>query len=239
MARRTRQRRKKLPEPKPVPPKKTPGAKKSPPNTSGDPKGYNAKLFPNHRSVRRALRRLGYKVNLANVKTPSGIVRRFQKGYNICSIKRHPAWGLLKIDGVAGVHTLNALEIALNFSLKHAAKQGTVAHKFWQDLCRKLRPKKKRKRGPVGKGRHFVELIGGGIGRLRRPGIDFRVRVQELARKGSLLFAKVTIPSQAAHPGDKTPRWYPAIARPGHSPGHSPRPMRPAPGPRPLPAPGQ
>ena len=233
MARRARP--KKLPAPKATPPKKAPDVKNTPPNTSRDPKGYNTKLFPNHRSVRRALRRLGYKVNLANVKTPSGIVRRFQKGYNICSIKRHPAWGVLKIDGVAGMHTLNALEIALNFSLKHAAKQGTVAHKFWQDLCRKFRPNKKPKRGPVGKGRHFVELIGGGIGRLRRPGIDFRVRVHELARKGSLLFAKVTIPSQDAHSGDKTPRWYPAIARPVRHP----RPKRSVPGSRPSSAPGQ
>ena len=191
-----------------------PASKNPPPNTSGNSKGYNTKLFPNHRSVRRALRSLGYKVNLANTKTPSGVIRRFQKDYNICSIKRHPAWGVLKIDSIAGFHTLNAIEIALNFALKHAAKQGTVAHEFWQQLCRKLRPKKKPKPGPVGKGRHFVELIGEGIGRLRRPGIDFRVRVLELARKGSLLFAKVTIPSQVTHPGDKTPRWFPAIARP-------------------------
>lgn len=226
MARRARSS-KKSPTPKPA-------AKGSPPNTSGDPKGYNTKLFPNHRSVRRALRRLGYRVNLANAKAPSGIVRRFQKGYNICSIKRHPAWGILKIDGVPGVHTLNALEIALNFSLKHSAKKGTTSHEFWQNLCQKLRPKKKPKRGPVGKGRHFVELLGEGIGRLKRPGVDFRVRVHELARKGSLLFAKVTIPSQAAHRGDKTLRWYPAIARPARR-GRSKRPM---PGPRPM-QPGQ
>ncbi len=233
MARRARP--KKLPAPKPAP-KPAPASKNPPPNTSGNPKGYNTKLFPNHRSVRRALRRLGYKVGLSNVKAPTGVIRRFQKDYNICSIKRHPAWGVLKIDSIAGIHTLNALEIALNFALKHAAKQGTVAHEFWQELCRKLRPKKKKpKPGPVGKGRHFVELIGEGIGRLKRPGIDFRVRVLELARKGSLLFAKVTIPSQVAHPGDKTPRWFPAIARPKR-----PRPMRrPMPGPRPPMRPGQ
>lgn len=225
MARRARP--KKLPAPAPKPAPQVPASKKPPPNTSGDPKSYNTKLFPNHRSVRRALRRLGYKVGLANAKPPSGVTRKFQKDYNICSIKRHPAWGILKIDSIAGIHTLNALEIALSFSLKHAAKQGTVAHEFWQKLCRKLRPKKKPKPGPVGKGRHFVELIGEGIGRLRRPGIDFRVRVHELARKGSLLFAKVTIPSQVAHPGDKTPRWYPAVTRPRHHRRPGSAPMRP------------
>jgi len=190
-----------------------PSAKNPPPNTSGDPHGYNAKLFRNHRSVRRALLRLGYKVNLANVKAPAGIIRRFQKDYNICSIKRHPAWGVLKIDSVPGAHTLNALEIALSFALKNSAKQGVTSNDFWQKLCRKLRPKKAQKPGPVGKGRQYVLLVSKGIGRLKRPGKDLRVRVEDLARKGSLLFARVTIPNQDGHPGDKRPRWYPAIAR--------------------------
>lgn len=202
MARRTRARVRKTPS-------KQPKALPRPPKAPG----YNTDLFPNHRAIRRALRRLGYKVNLVNARVPSGVARQFQKDFNLCAINGHPDWGVLKIDRIVGKRTLIALEIALGYAQKMSAQKGVSTEAFWQELCRGLRPAKP-KPGPVGKGKLFVELLGMGIGRLRRTEGDLRVRVEELARKGNLLFAKVTIPKQATYSGDHTPRWYPAIARP-------------------------
>jgi hypothetical protein len=188
--------------------KKTPKALPVPSQKSG----YNTELFPNPRSVRRALKRLGYKVNLVNTAVPSGIARQFQKDFNLCVMNKHIQGEVLKIDRIMGPRSLNALERALGFAQKVSAQKGMSTEQFWQNLCRAVAPKKP-KPGPVGKGKIFVELLGNGVGRLRRPDGTLRVRVEELARKGNLLFAKITIPKQAEHEGDSHPRWVPAIAR--------------------------
>lgn len=201
MARRIRARKTSSPKGLPKPPQK---------------EGYNTELFPNHRAVRRALKRLGYKVNLVNTPVPSGIVRQFQKDFNLCVLNVRKDWTMLKIDRIAGPKTLRALEQALGYAQKMSAQNAVPTAQYWQKLCKGLRPKKP-KPGPVGKGKVFVELLGNGIGRLRHAEGDLRVYIQELARKGSLLFAKITIPKQDKHDGDKTPRWVPAIARPGQA----------------------
>lgn len=200
MARRIRARKQKAPHsPTPRPAQKD---------------GYNTELFPNPRAVRRALKRLGYKISLVNTKVPGAIVRQFQKDFNLCAHAQ--GWEILKIDHIAGAQTLRALEIALTYAKKIAAQKSVSVNRFWQQRCKSLSPKKAKK--DEGKGKFFVELLGNGIGRLRRAEGDLRVRVEELARKGRLLFAKVTIPKQATHDGDRNPRWYPAIARPSQRP---------------------
>lgn len=225
----------------------------NPPNISKDKKGYNRKLFPTARAVRRALRRLGYKVMLTNTAAPAMVVRQFQRHYNHCSIKRFPKWGSLKVDGVAGKHTLNAIEIALTWSRKSARKHGGTAAHRWQKMCRRLRPPRMspKKKGPKRKPKHgeFVEVMGKGRGKLRRPGMDYRVYINKLAKKGNLLFAQVRFPPQMGLlKGKHGLHWYPAIVRPHmprpHHPipkpapgGYPPGPV-PAPQPWPIPAPG-
>ncbi len=176
------------------------------------PNGYNQELFPNHRAIRRALKRLGYKINLVNLPVPDVTARQFQKDYNLCVIKLHPDWGILKIDRAMGPKTLFALERVLAFSQKMAAQHGVSVDQFWQSHVIKCKPMKP-KQGPVGKGKAFVEILGNKMGRLRRVDGDFRVYIEKLAKKGKLLFAKVTIPPQVDHRGDRVAKWYPAIAR--------------------------
>jgi hypothetical protein len=189
---------------------------KHPENISGDPKGYNTQLFPNHRAVRRALRRLGYHLSLANIKVPRPIARHFQKDFDFCSVKRHRNWGVVKIDGMMDKPDLNALEIALNFALKQSAARNVPAGVFWQRNCSMMRPKKRPPhRGPVGKGKAFIEMWSRHAGTLKRPGKeDVRVQILRLAKKGKRLLAQAKIPLQAGHEGDLTPRWYLAIWRP-------------------------
>lgn len=187
---------------------KKPSLRKAPAKTLA----YNVELFPNFRSIRRALKRLGYKVSLMNAKVPSALIRQFQRDFNLVALDGHPDWGILKIDRVMGARTLIALEIALAYAQKMAAKKDVSVAQFWRTLARALQPKKP-KQGPVGSGKMFVEILGFKMGRLRRGKDDLRVRIEDLARKGNLLFAKVTIPKQATHAGDRHPRWYPAIAR--------------------------
>ena len=190
-----------------------------PPNTSGDPKGYNATLFPNFRSVRKALRRLGYKTSMANAKAPASIVRHFQRDYNHCSIDAHPSWGVVridgKIDGKDGRHPLNALEIALGYALRKAPETKALVGAWWQKYCAVHHRKRAEQRtGPVGEGKRYIEMINSDAGTLRRPGNDLRVVIHDLARKGKVLFALASIPPQADRlRGDKQQHWYPAIYR--------------------------
>ncbi len=190
-----------------------------PPNTSGNPKGYNAKLFPNFRAVRKALRRLGYKTSMANAKAPASVVRQFQRDYNHCSIDAHPSWGVVridgKIDGRDGRHTLNALEISLSYALREAPGVPSPVGAWWQKYCAAHRKKRKGdRRGPVGEGKRYVEMINRHAGTLRRPGNDLRVVIHDLARRGKVLYALTSIPPQTDRPrGSKEQRWYPAIYR--------------------------
>lgn len=214
-----------------------------PPNISKDPQGYNTKLFPNSRAVRKALRHLGYKVSLTNTPPPKVIVRQFQKHYNHCAIKRFHKWGSLKVDGIAGRNTLNAIEIAMTFARKRGRAHGGEAAHHWQKLCARHRPgRHKRHHGtkPRPHRPEFVEVMGKGVGKLRRPGLDYRVYIHKLAKKGDLLFAQVRIPPQVGLPkGRPGMRWYPALVKPSMPKPHAPhRPGPGLPGSRPKPAPG-
>lgn len=105
-----------------------------PPNVSGDPAGYDTKLWPTGLPVRLGLNVLGYKISAMSAPLSSAgdmaVVKTFQADWNsvvagvaskkvpvppagakpvyLASIK-----GRLDVDGVANAATLNALEIAM------------------------------------------------------------------------------------------------------------------------------
>ena len=106
----------------------------NPPNMSGNPEGYNTKLFPSPLAVRIAMKALGYSVEiegepLMGYAETHGEVQRFQNDWNtvIKAIDRGkvklpkdvPEYkylamyrGLLTVDDVPGKYTLRAIEIA-------------------------------------------------------------------------------------------------------------------------------
>lgn len=92
-----------------------------PPNVSGDPQGYNTKLFRSEDDVAKALLFIGYKHTDGNA-----MIRRFQRHWNgvISHIAHVPdryktvnfvvmPQGNVIVDGLIGPQTLNALEIAI------------------------------------------------------------------------------------------------------------------------------
>ena len=81
-----------------------------PPNLSKEKEGFNASLFNNERSKRKAFSILGYEVSSHNPRAEPSSILSFQKDYNSCG-KDFSEWGSLKEDGKLGPHTLNALEI--------------------------------------------------------------------------------------------------------------------------------
>ncbi len=95
------------PAPKPdTKPGKIPG---DPPNMSGHPWGYNAVFFPNSLIVRANLRNhLGHTFPLIDEPPPPAQMKGFQALYNTLTGPKFP--GVLHNDGIAGKHTLNALE---------------------------------------------------------------------------------------------------------------------------------
>jgi hypothetical protein len=115
-----------------------------PPNTSGDPEGYNTKRYPHPGAVRLTMTGLGYKVEYNNEtlvpnNQPHAEVTRFQsewnrviRGLDSGSVKfpsspadpskLKPFRGLLDSDGIPGKNTLNAMEIAFNNMLKNSVK---------------------------------------------------------------------------------------------------------------------
>lgn len=105
-----------------IPATQTPPAQPggAPPNTSGDPVGYNTELYPDAKSVRKGLVFLG-ELPPANLETPPepdelrARVKSFQDHYNEASLLG--LWqtqGSLIEDGIPGKMTLRALEIAVS-----------------------------------------------------------------------------------------------------------------------------
>lgn len=83
----------------------------NPPNVSGDPSGYNTKLFNGVKAVIQGFKNASWKYKrnfYYSGKYPDTGVNQFQHFYNAGSFP-----GELKTDGIPGPHTLNALEIAL------------------------------------------------------------------------------------------------------------------------------
>lgn len=115
-----------------------------PPNTSGDPEGYNTELFPHPGAVRMALITTGYKVAvsgdpLVTEGQSNAEVQRFQSDWNKVihgldsgkvefptpvddPSKLKQFRGLLVVDGIPGKNTLNGLEIAFGNTLKNKMK---------------------------------------------------------------------------------------------------------------------
>lgn len=107
----------------------------NPPNSSGDPQGYNTTLYPSPSPVRLGLKLVGYPVPFSSEtlnpnSQPNDEVSRFQREWNrvikgidagrvkLPSSPSEPVWvarlrGSLDTDGIAGKNTLNALEIAV------------------------------------------------------------------------------------------------------------------------------
>ncbi len=126
--------------------------RKKPPNISGNPLGYNQKVFGSEFAIKMAFAVLGYGINPFD-KTYEGvpeiinpaIVKQFQRDYNALSsygvdgqkydgISVPSDFGYVETDGNIGPETLNALEHALSWA-KISALGGR-----WQnaaDLARK------------------------------------------------------------------------------------------------------
>ena len=100
-----------LPDPPANPPPPPPAG--NPPNTSGDPAGYNTSMFTGTVSVRQWFITQGYGVTLNDSPlAKNGKVKQFQRDYNKVAKRVGGNMGQLKVDGTAGVNTLNALEIS-------------------------------------------------------------------------------------------------------------------------------
>jgi hypothetical protein len=94
------------PAPKPdAMPGKIPG---NPPNMSGHPWGYDAIMFPTPGMVRMHFNSAGYKMPIVEQPPPKDLVKAFQSMYNTMTGPKFP--GILHVDGIAGKHTLNALQ---------------------------------------------------------------------------------------------------------------------------------
>ncbi len=120
-----------------------------PPNSSGDPEGYNTELYPSPAPVRLGLKLVGYPVPYSSEtlnpnSKANADVTRFQREWNrviqgidsgsvkLPSSPPEPKWverlrGSLDTDGIAGKNTLNALEIAV---ANHARNLN------WRDLVK-------------------------------------------------------------------------------------------------------
>ena len=108
------------PNPAPVPPAPSVPNPSNPPNVSGDSAGYNTGLYPTAKAVRKGLVFLGELGTGYVDVTPSpsvlkAAVESFQGNYNQASMMG--MWetsGWLAEDGVPGINTLRALEIAVS-----------------------------------------------------------------------------------------------------------------------------
>ena len=108
------------PSPAPVPPAPSVPNPSNPPNVSGDSAGYNTGLYPTPKAVRKGLVFLGELGTGYVDATPSpsvlkAAVKSFQGNYNQASMMG--MWetsGWLAEDGVPGINTLRALEIAVS-----------------------------------------------------------------------------------------------------------------------------
>jgi hypothetical protein len=90
------------------------GQPPGPPNVSGHPDGYNANFFSNWTDVNAVFKAMGYAAPAGEVATPPAVVRKFQEQYNEASgAGKFGAVATLKVDGVPGKNSLNAIEAVL------------------------------------------------------------------------------------------------------------------------------
>jgi hypothetical protein len=120
----------------------TPGRTRVP-NRSGNPQGYNSKLFRSKEHMAKAFQSLGYKVSMRNPKEDSEAAKKFQNDFNRCSRRFSLKWGVVSVNGMISPDTLRALEIALIFSRKRQAKMMEVTKRkvsladAWRKTCNK------------------------------------------------------------------------------------------------------
>jgi len=189
-----------------------------PPNYTGDPNGYNRRMFRSDRAVRRGFMMLGYAVNTCMHQVPKSTVRQFQRDYNKCS-RRFGQWGQVELNGALDKPTLNALEVAIRWSKKRETREGIPSARSWQSLCQDRSHKSCGECGPDGKiraprvvapkpqpdERNYIEITNQGMAKVREIGTDtaLRAEVMGFEREGDTVFAIVKIPPQADLPSGR------------------------------------
>jgi hypothetical protein len=158
-------------QPRPMPMPITPGAgarvarpqagggRKRVPNRTGNPAGYNNRLFRNNRKILKSLNALGYKVkSLGKTKSDMAAIKKFQEDFNRCSRRFSFRWGTVSVNGMISPDTLRALEIALVFVRQRQKKMAmrgirrTMAQ-CWQRCCNRSKRKLKTATGKAFTGR--------------------------------------------------------------------------------------
>lgn len=151
------------------------------PNRSGDPTGYNRRLFPNNEKALKGLLSLGYKVKSFSGKAKGDVaaIKKFQEDFNRCSRRFSFRWGTVSVNGLISPDTLRALEIALVFSRQRQKKMAMRGlnrsmAQCWHRSCKRSKKAGKgksyssTKRGR--RGRRKGRMAGEGYGRRRGRG---------------------------------------------------------------------
>ncbi len=181
----------------------------NPPNYTGDPKGFNTRMFKSDRAVRRAFMILGYGINRCVHKVPRETVEQFQKDFNVCG-QRFSQWGSVTVNGALDKPTLNALEHAVRWSKRRESRDGMPSATSWQSLCRDRRTPECgecdehgrpiiRRKNTNRTETKFVEVTAQGTAKLRDMNSDVSLRAEliDFERDGDVVFAVVKIPPQA------------------------------------------
>jgi len=160
------------------------GARKRVPNRTGNPAGYNNRLFRNNRKILKGFAALGYRVkSLGKTKQDMMAIKKFQEDFNRCSRRFSFKWGTVSVNGMVSPDTLRALEIALVFVRQRQKKMAMRGLRrsmaqCWQRCCRRAKMAGKgralssTKRGR--RGRRKGRMAGEGFGRRRGrgPGVN-------------------------------------------------------------------
>lgn len=176
---------------------------KSPPNISNRPEGYNKRMFPDDRSIRKGFMSLGYGISYDRHEVSPDVTLQFQRDYNKCS-RKLSRWGAIEADGKLGKDTMNALEIAIRWA-KKAQNEGTLpSSTLWQSFCRESPgcsgfPEDAEE--PIDNAK-YVEINSNGSAMLRDLYKDgsLRVELASFERHGDAVIAVVTVPPQANMP---------------------------------------
>lgn len=187
-----------------------------PPNLSKDNAGYNTSMFKTDRSVKNAFRRIGYGVSPA-IKVPSSTITQFQHDYNKCGDK-FGRWGKIDVTSKLDKHTLNALEIAVRWSVKRENRDGVPAARSWQGLCRNLKhlscneDQSRSYSATEAEGleispdeTRYIEILPNGNGKLRNLHSDhaLRANILDFEHHGPVIFAVAILPPQDGLPGGR------------------------------------
>jgi len=167
----------------------TGSARKRVPNRTGNPAGYNNRLFRNNRKILKALNALGYKVKSLG---------KTKQDFNRCSRRFSFKWGTVSVNGMVSPDTLRALEIALVFVRQRQKKMrmrglNRTMAQCWQRCCKRSKTatgsekafaatrRRRRSGNPFNQGlpgRSRNKFYAGGISMplppVRHPGMDLK-----------------------------------------------------------------